>query len=313
MNLTERIRNSNLAPLIEDILNQYPQIEDKGSLVSAAEDSLIETQDQYLDNNEAIEVIHRRITEAAKEALSTVYDTCANIKRVSELASWCNVSEPTDTTIAELYTLSAYLVGNCLARWRGKFNYSTLEEIESEGKLSLMKAIHSLKGKENFDANGILKYFSTWIYTSMRDYTQRSLQIVKQPRRVSEDVFHKSTGRHLKSKVSEITTYSLDNTDGVGLGESWNTRLDLTPDKKVETYLHVCDHNKQHAPSDDIGMLDNPFDILEEKNYDTIEKFIAAKLYEGEKKGDIALALGITASAISAHIKTMRTKWRTYN
>jgi predicted transcriptional regulator len=60
-------------------------------------------------------------------------------------------------------------------------------------------------------------------------------------------------------------------------------------------------------------MLDNPFDILEEKNYDTIEKFIAAKLYEGEKKGDIALALGITASAISAHIKTMRTKWRTYN
>ncbi len=309
MNLTERIRNSNLSPLIEDILEQYPQIGDKTSLLSAAEESLVETQDQYLDDNEAIDVIHRRITEAAKESLSTVYDTCANQKRVSELARWCHASDPTDTTIAELYALSAYLVNNCLARWRAKFSHHVLEEIESEGKLSLMKAIHSLKGKENFDADGILKYFSTWIYTSMRDYTQRSLQIVKQPRRVSEEVFHKSTGRHLKSTVSEITTYSLDFLDydrGIVVADD-------TPDKKVEDIDHWYDHNKEHAPSDDIGMLDNPFDILEEKNYDTIEKFIAAKLYEGEKKGDIALALGITASAISAHIKTMRTKWRTYN
>jgi len=60
-------------------------------------------------------------------------------------------------------------------------------------------------------------------------------------------------------------------------------------------------------------MIDSPFDILEDKNYDTIEKFIAAKLYEGEKKGDIANALGIAASAVSAHIKTMRTKWRAFN
>ena len=326
MHYADEIRNPELATLIEDIIKQYPRMSD--TLNDIVCDCVDEINSDKLSIDEAVTLVHGRVHEAAKGAVETIFETCANTRRVSELAIWVNAGSPTETTLTELFTLSQYLVNNCLVRYRGKWPFTILEEIESEGRVALMKAIHSLIDKKGINADGIIKYFATYIFNTMRDYTQRKIQVMDQPRRVSAEVFKASTNRELKSTVGEFTILPLSifegnwgvtdhgdrNPGGEGAVEDeldrlscWNGRRGMATESELcrETF----DPDIIRFTSVGIRRMS---EVFYDKHFDKMEQFIALKLDEGWKKGEIADALDICNSAVTAHLKNMKVKWKAY-